>query len=260
VAGPLPAPARPSPLLLPHRLPARVAVSARWPGQSAPAPRTPPRKLAPAKARTLLGCEQRVLENRHLFERPRHLVGPPDAQGAALRRPASGRPSNETRPLWGWRSPEMMQNRQSCQRHWGRPPLGMSGARLVVPFLHELRRRGGHFGLATMCAGSDSPTTSLSMPTATGVSRTSACGAPSSRALMPGAGLRTTSLRSQTSGSGRSYSSASACLAGNSRRTRSSKKALLPCGAWSWRPEGEQAGGRGGQARPRPPFTSVRTY
>ena len=32
-------------------------------------------------------------------------------------------------------------------------PLGMSGARLVVSLLHELRRRGGHYGLATMCVG-----------------------------------------------------------------------------------------------------------
>jgi 3-oxoadipyl-CoA thiolase len=32
-------------------------------------------------------------------------------------------------------------------------PLGMSGARLVVTLLHELRRRGGRHGLATMCVG-----------------------------------------------------------------------------------------------------------
>jgi 3-oxoadipyl-CoA thiolase len=32
-------------------------------------------------------------------------------------------------------------------------PLGMSGARLVVALLHELRRRGGHYGLATLCVG-----------------------------------------------------------------------------------------------------------
>ncbi len=32
-------------------------------------------------------------------------------------------------------------------------PLGMSGARLVVTLLHELRRRGGGYGLATMCVG-----------------------------------------------------------------------------------------------------------
>jgi acetyl-CoA C-acetyltransferase len=32
-------------------------------------------------------------------------------------------------------------------------PLGMSGARLVVTLLHELRRRGGHYGIATMCVG-----------------------------------------------------------------------------------------------------------
>jgi 3-oxoadipyl-CoA thiolase len=32
-------------------------------------------------------------------------------------------------------------------------PLGMSGARLTVTLLHELRRRGGRYGLATMCVG-----------------------------------------------------------------------------------------------------------
>ncbi|MEX1357035.1 MAG: acetyl-CoA C-acyltransferase [Gaiellaceae bacterium] len=32
-------------------------------------------------------------------------------------------------------------------------PLGMSGARLVVSLLHELRRRGDRYGLATLCVG-----------------------------------------------------------------------------------------------------------
>ena len=32
-------------------------------------------------------------------------------------------------------------------------PLGMTGARLVVSLLHELRRRGGTYGLATLCVG-----------------------------------------------------------------------------------------------------------
>jgi 3-oxoadipyl-CoA thiolase len=32
-------------------------------------------------------------------------------------------------------------------------PIGMSGARLVVSLLHELGRRGGRFGVATMCVG-----------------------------------------------------------------------------------------------------------
>jgi 3-oxoadipyl-CoA thiolase len=32
-------------------------------------------------------------------------------------------------------------------------PLGMSGARLVVTLLHELRRRDGRYGLATLCVG-----------------------------------------------------------------------------------------------------------
>ncbi|MBD0290039.1 MAG: acetyl-CoA C-acyltransferase [Thermoleophilia bacterium] len=32
-------------------------------------------------------------------------------------------------------------------------PLGMSGARLAVTLLHELRRRGGRLGLVTLCVG-----------------------------------------------------------------------------------------------------------
>jgi acetyl-CoA C-acetyltransferase len=32
-------------------------------------------------------------------------------------------------------------------------PLGMSGARLTVSLLHELRRRGGRRGIVTMCVG-----------------------------------------------------------------------------------------------------------
>ena len=32
-------------------------------------------------------------------------------------------------------------------------PLGMSGARLVVSLVHELRRRGGRYGLTTLCVG-----------------------------------------------------------------------------------------------------------
>jgi 3-oxoadipyl-CoA thiolase len=32
-------------------------------------------------------------------------------------------------------------------------PLGMTGARLVVTLLHELRRRDGRYGLATLCVG-----------------------------------------------------------------------------------------------------------
>src|SRR6185503_9583546 len=32
-------------------------------------------------------------------------------------------------------------------------PLGCSGAKLTVQILHELRRRGGRYGLVTMCVG-----------------------------------------------------------------------------------------------------------
>ena len=32
-------------------------------------------------------------------------------------------------------------------------PLGMSGARLITMLVHELRRTGGRYGLATMCIG-----------------------------------------------------------------------------------------------------------
>jgi acetyl-CoA acetyltransferase len=32
-------------------------------------------------------------------------------------------------------------------------PLGASGARIATTLLHELRRRGGRYGLATMCIG-----------------------------------------------------------------------------------------------------------
>ncbi len=32
-------------------------------------------------------------------------------------------------------------------------PLGCSGARIIVTLLHELERREGRYGLATMCIG-----------------------------------------------------------------------------------------------------------
>ena len=32
-------------------------------------------------------------------------------------------------------------------------PLGMSGGRLITMLVHELRRTGGRYGLATMCIG-----------------------------------------------------------------------------------------------------------
>jgi acetyl-CoA acetyltransferase len=32
-------------------------------------------------------------------------------------------------------------------------PLGCSGARIVTTLVHEMKKRGGRFGLATMCIG-----------------------------------------------------------------------------------------------------------
>jgi acetyl-CoA acetyltransferase len=32
-------------------------------------------------------------------------------------------------------------------------PLGCSGARLLTTLVHELRRRGGRYGLAALCVG-----------------------------------------------------------------------------------------------------------
>ena len=32
-------------------------------------------------------------------------------------------------------------------------PLGSSGSRILVTLVHELRRRGGGFGLAAICIG-----------------------------------------------------------------------------------------------------------
>ena len=32
-------------------------------------------------------------------------------------------------------------------------PIGASGARIIITLVHELRRRGGGLGLATLCAG-----------------------------------------------------------------------------------------------------------
>ena len=47
--------------------------------------------------------------------------------------------------------PRPGQRQRRCDR--ARAPLGMSGARLVVSLLHELRRRDGRYGLATLCVG-----------------------------------------------------------------------------------------------------------
>ena len=32
-------------------------------------------------------------------------------------------------------------------------PIGASGARIVATLLHELQRRGGRYGMATLCLG-----------------------------------------------------------------------------------------------------------
>lgn len=32
-------------------------------------------------------------------------------------------------------------------------PIGASGARILVTLLHEMKRRGSHYGLATLCIG-----------------------------------------------------------------------------------------------------------
>jgi acetyl-CoA acetyltransferase len=32
-------------------------------------------------------------------------------------------------------------------------PLGCSGARIMTTLIHEMRKRGSHYGLATMCIG-----------------------------------------------------------------------------------------------------------
>jgi acetyl-CoA C-acetyltransferase len=32
-------------------------------------------------------------------------------------------------------------------------PIGASGARITATLLHELKRRGGRYGLATLCLG-----------------------------------------------------------------------------------------------------------
>ena len=32
-------------------------------------------------------------------------------------------------------------------------PVGASGARILVTLIHELRRRGGGYGVASLCAG-----------------------------------------------------------------------------------------------------------
>ena len=32
-------------------------------------------------------------------------------------------------------------------------PIGSTGARILTTLVHELRRRGGRYGLATMCIG-----------------------------------------------------------------------------------------------------------
>ena len=33
------------------------------------------------------------------------------------------------------------------------PPLGCSGARIMTSLIHEMKKRGSRYGLATMCIG-----------------------------------------------------------------------------------------------------------
>jgi 3-oxoadipyl-CoA thiolase len=51
-------------------------------------------------------------------------------------------------------------------------PLGMSGARIVVQLLHELNRRGGRYGLATLCVGVGQGQAALFERTTAGTERT----------------------------------------------------------------------------------------
>jgi len=55
------------------------------------------------------------------------------------------------RESWASRSPTQRQRRRNRAGH----PLGCSGARLMTTLVHELKRRQGHFGLATLCVGVD---------------------------------------------------------------------------------------------------------
>ncbi len=68
-------------------------------------------------------------------------------------------------------------------------PLGMSGARLVVSLLHELRRRDGRYGLATLCVGVGQGVAALferqSQPLRSRRGRGSRCGAQPDRLSAP---------------------------------------------------------------------------
>jgi acetyl-CoA C-acetyltransferase len=52
---------------------------------------------------------------------------------------------------WGWNDPDRL-NVNGSGISLGHP-IGATGARMVTTLLHELARRGGRRGLATMCIG-----------------------------------------------------------------------------------------------------------
>src|SRR5690606_12417336 len=52
---------------------------------------------------------------------------------------------------WGWDDPDRL-NVNGSGISLGHP-IGATGARILTTLLHELRRRGGRYGLETMCIG-----------------------------------------------------------------------------------------------------------
>jgi acetyl-CoA C-acetyltransferase len=52
---------------------------------------------------------------------------------------------------WGWNDPDRL-NVNGSGISLGHP-IGATGVRMLATLLHELRRRGGRFGLETMCIG-----------------------------------------------------------------------------------------------------------
>ena len=52
---------------------------------------------------------------------------------------------------WGWNDPDRL-NVNGSGISLGHP-IGATGVRIATTLLHELRRRGGRYGLETMCIG-----------------------------------------------------------------------------------------------------------